>query len=57
MRVGDEMYVVSRGVEVIVVWVGICNALVRCACGNEFEVPFTDLVGGPDDEHRGDDRC
>lgn len=52
MRVGDEMYLVSRGVEVIVVWVGICNALVKCACGNEFEVPFTDLVG-PDDEYRG----
>lgn len=52
MRVGDERYVVSRGVEVTVMWVGICNALVKCNCGAEFEVPFTDLVG-PDDEYRG----
>lgn len=52
MKIGDELHVVSRGVDATVVWVGICNALMKCRCGAEFEVPLTDLVG-PADEYRG----
>lgn len=45
-RIGDGAHLPSRGVDVTIVWVGICNAIVRCACGAEFDVPLTDLSTG-----------